>query len=191
MRKSASLLGLERIYGSLDPVTISMPRHYRRRSAPQAIVQSFKKVLNFAPAGHSAGLKIDNVLALGTDSVAAGQTGVTDPAVPTGSIIKAFVIQYAVSNLVGVSAFQHISIQSLKPSQGSISPNVVGGNPQRNQVYFQSMRVVGPNQNANYNFVFKVPKKYQRVREGDNWLFTVLNTAAVTDSLQVIYKFYR
>ncbi len=166
-------------------------RRSMRRSQPRQVVQSFKKVLNFAPTSHASGLKVDSVLSLGTDSVAAGQTGPTDAAVPTGSVITEFVIQFAVSNLAAASCFQHISMQRLDTTQITISPNVTGGSPQRNQVMFMGMRSVGKEQNMNWEFRYKVPKKYQRVREGSFWVFTTLATAATTDSVQVIYKFYR
>ncbi len=161
------------------------------RSQPRAVIQSFKKILNFAPSSHGAGTKVDAVLSLGTDSVAAGQTGATDAAVPTGSIITEFIIQFGVANLAAVSCFQHISVQRLDTTQVTIAPNVTGGSPQRNQVMFMGMRSIGEGQNMNWELRYKVPKKYQRVREGSFWVFTTLATVATTDSIQVIYKFYR
>ncbi len=166
-------------------------RRSMRRSQPRAVVQSFKKVLNFAPSSHASGLKVDFVLSLGTDSVAAGQTGVTDAAVPTGSIITEFVIQYSAANLAAVTLFQHISMQRLDTTQVTLSPNVTGGSPQRNQVMFMGMRSIGQGQNMNWEIRYKVPKKFQRVKEGSFWVFTILGTAANIDSCQVIYKFYR
>ncbi len=170
-----------------------MPRHYRRSrtTAMRPVIQSFKKVLNYAPASRAAGAKLDFEMATGQDSVAAGQTGPTDVNVPTGSIIKSFTIQYSCQNLVNIASFLYISVQRALPSQTTLSPNVIGGSNQRNQVHLQMQKSVGQNQQVNFSITFKVPKKYQRVREGARWVFVTLPTQIQTDALQVIYKFYR
>lgn len=169
----------------------TMP-YRRRRPMRRSLtpVQSFKKVLNQAPTSESVTTHELN-LSTGTDSVAAGQTSATDAAVPTGSIIKYFEIQYSCANLVSVALFLHMSIQQTRSGQIAIAPNAVGGDPQRNQVHFLKMSQIGKDQNANYIFRFKIPKKFQRVREGDNWKFVWANDQICTDALQVIYKFYR
>jgi len=168
-----------------------MPRHYRlrRRSAPRAIVRTYKKVLNFAPASHAAGTKIDFRVAFGVDSLAVGQTGPTDDAVPTGSIIDYIEFQFGAINLVSASAFMHTSIQNLMSGQSAtIAPNVIGGNSQRNQVYHQEMRSIGQNQNATFVYKWKVPKHLRRMREGSALFLTILCTNVWSDTLQVIYK---
>ncbi len=171
---------------------MGMPRFRRSRksSIPRQVVQSYKKVLNFAPTSQTIGNHF-NILATGVDSVAAGQTGVTDADVPTGCIIKYFEIQYSQSNLVLINAFTHFIIQRTHAGQTAIAGNIVGGNPQRNQVFYQSLAMLGQQQNMNRTFRFKVPKKYQRIREGDNWSFGYTTSAVVSDACQVIYKFYR
>lgn len=158
---------------------------------PRNVIQSFKKVLNTAPTSRAASTNIVYDLVSGVDSVAAGQTGVIDDQVPTGSVIKEIIIQYSVINLVSVAMFNNISIQHLRSGQTSISPIVVGGNPQRNQVHLQKMKSVGQDQQRDYEIRFKIPRKYQRVREGDKWVLTSLCNQIFTDNLQVIYKFYR
>ncbi len=155
------------------------------------VIQSYKKVLNFAGAGRGAGSVIDFVITNGVDSIAAGQTGVTDPNVPTGSVIKYFEIMYADANLVSISYTNHWTIQQVHSGQTKISPLVVGGNPQRNQVFAQGLFSVGQNQNSTHIMKFKVPPKFQRVREGDQWIFTIVGSAVHTDTCMVIYKFYR
>lgn len=163
----------------------------RRASMPRTVVQSFKKVLNFAPTSQSAG-KHNFDLVKGVDSTAAGQTGVTDADVPTGSVVRFIEIQFNVINLVSVAAFTWISIQSRRSGQSAtVDPRVVGGNPQRNQVYYQMQRMSGPDQNNNYVIKFKVPAKYSRIREGDIWSLVVNSDQVTTDACQVIYKFYR
>ncbi len=165
-------------------------RRGRRSMTPRAIVQSYKKVLNFAPSSKSPGNTFD-IIATGVDSVAAGQTGVTDANVPTGCVIKFFEIQTAVQNLTGGALFLHFIIQRTHSGQSALAGNIVGGNPQRNQVFFQKLVALGTDQNGNWLFRFKVPKKFQRVREGDNWSFGTTGDAVHSSSTQVIFKFYR
>ncbi len=168
-------------------------RHYRRRSmGPRTVIQTYKKVINEAPTSRAAGASINHVLSNGVDSLAQGQTGPSDALVATGSVITNFNINYCTMNLADTVCFLHFSVQQLRSGQANtINPNVVGGNPQRNQVFFQALRSVGPNQNMNIAINFKIPKKYQRVREGDFWFVTILGTAIHTDTIQTIYKTLR
>ncbi len=179
----------ENILITINHLNIIM-RHFRRRSrGPRTIIRSYKKVLNFAPVSSGAGVKFDHGLAAGADSVPLGQTGPTDNTVPTGSIIDYIEIQWGVSNLAAASNFVHITVQNLVSGQAAtVSPILVGGNPQRNQVHHQEMRSIGQGQNMTFVYKFKVPKMLQRMREGSQWFFTVLGTAAYTHSCQVIYK---
>ncbi len=170
-----------------------MPRHFRsRRSAmPRTVVQSFKKVLNFAGSSHAASALIQRQLVIGTDSVAAGQTGPTDAQVPTGSVIKYIEIMYSGANLINIALFWHMSIQLLRGNQTQINPLLVGGNIQRNQVFHQDMSSIGQTQIFNRRYRFKIPRRYQRVREGDQWIFNHVGDQILTDVVQVIYKFFR
>ncbi len=166
-------------------------RGSRRRFMPRPVIQSFKKVLNDAPASRLAATNIITNLSVGVDSAAAGQTSPTDANVPTGSSIRFFEIQWAMGNLTGGNNFFHVTIQLTRSSQSVVSPNVVGGNTQRNQVFFQSLFQIGTEQNGSRVYRFRVPKMFQRVREGDTWRFVRQGDATFTDSVQVIYKFYR
>lgn len=165
-------------------------RRYTRRSTGQ-VIQSFKKVINDAPASRASATVIPFIVVQGVDSVAAGQTTATDVQVPTGSVIKAIEFQYTVANLVSIASNHWISIQHLRSGQTRIAPNAVGGNPQRNQVHFQKLFNVGKDQNSNHTIKFLIPKKYQRVREGDSWEFVAYGDTIHTSGIQVIYKFYR
>ncbi len=166
-------------------------RRTRRRSSARAVIQSFKKVINTGPSSRPATTKVDFDLADGVDSVAAGQTSAVDVDVPTGSVIRGFEIQYCAQNLVNIAAFLHVSIQHLRSGQTSIDPRVIGGDPQRNQVFWQRVYCIGQNQNVNIVRKFKVPSKFGRVRDGDKWVFTVISSQVYTDTYQAIYKFYR
>ncbi len=154
------------------------------------VIQSYKKVLNFLEASFSPGS--NNIfLSQGRDSLAAGQTSNTDGEVPTGAIIKYIEIQFVVANNGANGAFINTAIQYKLEGQSAILATQVGGDGQRNQVLHQSMFLVGGSQNSAHIFRFKVPKKFQRVREKMDWVFSWTNTASVQMSTQVIYKFYR
>lgn len=170
-----------------------MPFRRRRsqRLRPRNVTQSFKKVLNQAPQSRSAAVQTDITMVTGTDSVAAGQTGVTDSQVPTGSIIEKLSIQIGVTNLVSISSFVWLTIQHLRSGQSVVDAQAVGGNPQRNQVHLQLQRTVGQNQNRDFSINFKIPKKYQRVREGDKWIVSLKGDTVRTDAYMTIYKFFR
>ncbi len=162
-----------------------------RRSSLGTVIRSYKKVLNFAAASHVAATVIESVLVTGVDAIAPGQASPTDGAVPTGSSLKYILIQYSAANATSALAFLHYSVQRLLSGQAAVSPLVVGGNPQRNQVHIQGMTTIGANQNTNRTIKFKIPKKYQRVREGDRWIFNRSADLLWGDAVQIIYKFYQ
>ncbi len=154
------------------------------------MIRTFKKVLNFAPASHGAGVKVNFDLVQGVDSSTAGQTSATDPVVPTGARVTYIEIQYGVVNLAAAACFVHTSMQSrLSGQSATVAPNVGGGDDQRNQVYHQEMRSIGQNQNATFVYKWKVPRRIQRIRDASIFSFVILGTTAITDSCQVIYKF--
>ncbi len=157
---------------------------------PRPVIKSYKKVLNFAGASQAVGNHVD-VLTNGLDSVAIGQTGPTDPGVPTGSSIRFIEIQYSAYNGINTAAFLHFSIQLLHANQTFVDPRLVGGNPQRNQVLHQALTNVGQLQTFTRKFKFKIPKRFQRVREGDRWEFVYHNDQSVNDIKQIIYKVYQ
>ncbi len=168
-------------------------RHFRgsRRRAMAPVIQSYKKVLNVAGSSHAAAAVEVMTLTQGVDSVAAGQTSVTDAQVPTGAIIKYILIQFSAANATSALAFLHLSVQLLRSGQSAISPLVIGGNPQRNQVFHQDLMTLPANASINRTIRFKVPKSFQRVREGDKWIINRSADLVWGDALQVIYKFYR
>ncbi len=173
-----------------------MPRHYSRRmgrrsSGMAPIIQSYKKVLNFAPASRTAATDIQHTLVTGVDSVAAGQTSVTDSGVPTGAKVKFIEIQFAAGNPTTTPLYLNTAIEMIESGQSIIPPLVVGGHPQRNQVMHQTLVQIGERQNFNRVFKFKVPPRFQRVREGRTWRFVYNGDVVYNTSLQVIYKFYR
>ncbi len=149
----------------------------------------YKKVINRGPTSIAAG-KIDDPIATGKDSTTAGQVTVTDVDVPTGAKLTKVDIQYTFANLVAVAGVVWFTIQIIRGGQTTtVGPRVVGGNNQRNQVFFQLQRSCGFNQNVTIHKVFKIPKMLRRLREGDNWSVTWEGNVALTRAATVIYKF--
>ncbi len=167
-------------------------RKFRKpRGSLRTVTQTYKKVLNFAPASVAAAVQTSFIMSAGVDSIAAGQTGVTDPNVPTGSVITGFDIQISLSNLVTISSFVFVTIQRIESGQATVDAQAVGGNPQRNQVHLQLQRSLGKDQNRDFVIPFKVPRKFQRVKEGSLWVVTVKCDTIRTEATQIIYKFLR
>lgn len=171
----------------------TMPYRRRRRSPIRggSVIQSYKKVLDFAPTSRASAADVSVNMVVGVDSLAAGQLTPTDAQVPTGSRITEIVIQASFANLVTIASFVWLTIQHLRAGQAAVSPRTVGGNAQRNQVHLQLMRTLGQNQNRDFQIRFKIPKRFQRVREGDKWVLQTTGDTVRTDAYEIIYKFYR
>ncbi len=155
------------------------------------VVQSMKYVVNYAEASRSASTNVSFTASTGKDLISAGQGSAVGRDVPTGSIIKYIEFQYVAVNLVAVALFIHSAIQLTRSSQAVIDPRVVGGDDQRNQVFHQDLFSCGKEQNVNRVYKFRVPKSFQRVREGDNWTLVTNGSQIHTSACQIIYKYYR
>ncbi len=154
------------------------------------VVQSYKKVLHFDELSFAPGFQQETILT-GVDSIAAGQSTATDGQVPTGSIIKYIEVQFAVNNSVATPCYINCTMQYKQSGQTFIDPDLVGGNPQRNQVLHMDLFSVGQDQNSTHKFKTKVPKQFQRIREGTQWAMVWRNSSTVNREVQIIYKFYR
>ncbi len=165
-------------------------RRRSRRGLRVRPVQSFKNVVDIAPTSNVAATKIDYEIVEGVDA-AAGQANAADPSVPTGSTIKSIVVSFPTQNLVNVAAFMHVTIQRFHTQQTSLPPNLVGSSSRRNQVFWQRLVSIGTNQNQTLYFRFRVPRGFQRVREGDKWTLTFQCDQIFQSAAQFIYKYYR
>ncbi len=134
--------------------------------------------------------KSDFILAVGTDNDSLGQTAGTDTAVPTGAKIKQFNIMTCYGSITGVSTFLHWSIQKILTGQSTISPRSVGGSANRSQVMMQGMQCIGQFQNATVDIKYKVPKSMWRLKDGEKWTFTSINSTNVDTVKQVIYTVF-
>lgn len=162
----------------------------RRTRLPRNPVQSYKNVGNVAPASIAAATQVNNIMTFGVDNYTGPGAG-QNYQVPTGAIVPVIDVQVGLQNLVNVASFAWITIQHTRSGQSPIDNQAVGGNAQRNQVHLQLQKCVGQNQNVNVHLRFKVPKKFQRVREGDVWYISVKSDTISTQAVQFIYKFYR
>ncbi len=151
-----------------------------------AMERTYKKVINFAPSTVGASTQ-HYLLAVGVDSLPLGQTGPTDAGVPTGAKIRTIVVQFPIGNILASSLVIHVALQYILSGQTAIAPNVVGGNPQRNQVLHQFVRSVGQFQNANISYTLKIPKRFQRMKESMQWMFSVTSSASAVQTAQIIY----
>lgn len=164
-------------------------RHFRRaRRSFRPLVKTYKKVLDYAPASRVAATNIEFTISTGVDSLAIGQGGVTDELIPTGSRLQLIHIDVPFGYTAAATAFFWLSIQLIHTGQSSVNPRVVGGNAQRNQVMFQKMFMLGSNQNLLWHKDFKIPKRFQRVREGDKWMIVYQSDVAHASGAQIIYK---
>ncbi len=95
------------------------------------------------------------------------------------------------TNLVSVSSLLHLNFQFFRANQSVVTPGAVGGNSQRNQVINTVMKFLGQDQNSNFVYQIKVPRIYQRIREGDTWVLVYRTDTVFASASQAIYKFYR
>ncbi len=152
-------------------------------------IQSYKQITVDGPASRAAATDILHTFVKGVDNYTGPSA--TNNEVPTGSKIMGGVIMLAFTNLVSVSALVHFDVQFNRSSSPIISPGSVGGSPNRNQITTTRMFFIGKDQNSNLMFGLKVPKIYQRIREGDTWSLVYRCDAVFASATQVIYKFYR
>ncbi len=152
-------------------------------------IQSYKQISVDGPASRLAATNIIHTFAKGLDNYV-GPTAVNNE-MPTGAKVFRIIIMLAFSNLVAINALLHFDIQWNRSSSPIVTPGAVGGNPNRNQITDTRMFFIGKEQNSNLMFSVKVPRIYQRVREGDTWSLVYRCDAVFTSATQVIYKFYR
>ncbi len=161
-------------------------RGFRSRGT-RPIIKTYKKVINVVPASYAAGFS-NIIFAVGKDSITMGQTSNTDGDVPTGSIIEYVEVQFCAVNLVAAACFINFSLQYTLSGQNPIDPSIIGGSPQRNQVLNQGLLCGGLAQNIKLVKKYKLPKKFQRLREGMKWTFNWDTSATVSAAAQLIYK---
>lgn len=164
-------------------------RRISRRQRLGSVIQSYKQIRQDAPLSVAAATRTDYPVTTGVDNYTGPSASNNE--VPTGAKVEKISIQISQQNLVNIAGFIWISVQLVRANQTVVDPRALGGNPQRNQVFLQIMRSLGQNQNTDIAFTFKIPAKFQRVREGDKWYITNESDVISTKAMQTIYKFYR
>ncbi len=163
----------------------------RRRNFSQnlQVIQSYKQISVDGPASRAAATTIVHTFVNGIDNYV-GPTG-TNNAVPTGAKIMSIIIFASFTNLVSISSLMHLNVQMRRGGIAGVTPGNVGGAAQRNTVIFTDMKFLGQNQNSNFIYRLKIPKMFQRIREGDSWEIRYQTDSVFASATQVIYKFYR
>ncbi len=152
-------------------------------------VQSYKQITVDGPANRAAATTIVHTFLSGLDNYV-GPTAANSE-VPTGASVSSVLVMLTFTNLVSVSALLHLNVQLFRSGGTAVTPGAVGGSPARNTVIYTQMIFLGQNQNNNFMFRVKIPKLFQRVREGDAWQLRYRADAVFASATQVIYKFYR
>ncbi len=163
----------------------------RRSSMPRAVIQSQKMWILKASASNTGGTQALEQITIGTDDFAGGQTSSVDKRVPTGAVIKEIHVFASFVNLSAVANFLNWGIQILRTNQTASQILAWGGDAKRNQILLVGQRSLGESQSVNVNIVFKIPRMFQRVREGDTWNFIRIGSATWSDQLCFLLKYYR
>ncbi len=177
----------------LNYLQLVVPFHYRRggrrSSNLGSIVQSFKQITVDGPASRSAATNIVHDFLKGVDNYD-GPTALNNE-VPTGAKVMSVYIMATFTNLVSVSSLLHFMIGCRRAGQTFPTGGAVGGSNSRNLIIHTAMVFLGHDQNNNYVFRIKIPRIYQRIREGDTFSLLYRADTVFASATQVIYKFYR
>ncbi len=157
---------------------------------PRAMVRSATYRIVDGPQTDAAGLVVTPI-ALGTDNATLGQTSVVDNAIPVGAKIQSIEIFMPKVNLGSATAnFITWTIQRTLSGQSVVNPLTAGGNPIRKNIMLTGCIGLGTGQNNSLHIKFRVPKRFQRIGDGDSWALVTENTLAVSAQYIIIYKVY-
>ncbi len=146
--------------------------------------------MEVAGASEAAGLQA-HTMASGKDLGVLGQTGVTDAEVPVGAKIVLFDIRMPKVNLgAGTANFIHWSIQRTEVGQAIQNPITAGGDPKRTNILLSGVIGLGAGQNNSLHIRYKVPKRYQRIKDGNVWSLVMNNGLAVSAIYEIVYKVF-
>ncbi len=152
-------------------------------------IQSYKQVSVDGPASRAAATNILHGILTGVDNYTGPSAANNE--VPTGAKVMSVLVMATFSNLVLISALLHLHIQFFRTGTPVVTPGAVGGSSSRNTIVSTKMFFIGQNQNTSLVFLVKIPKIFQRIREGDTWNIVYRADAVFASATQVIYKFYR
>ncbi len=153
------------------------------------MVRSAKYILISGPSSEAAGLIVPPSLAVGADNAVLGQGSTTDNIVPVGARITSMDIFMPKVNLGAATAnFITWTIQRVLSGQSVQNPLTAGGTPLRKNIILTGVVGLGAGQNNSLHIKFKIPKRFQRIGDGDVWTIVNNNTLAVSTIYYIIYK---
>ncbi len=165
-------------------------RGSRRRSIPRSTVRSVKYIVVSGPSTESSGIQAVTMIT-GTDNATPGQSSVTDVAVPTGAKVSQIEIFMPKVNLgAGTANFVTWTIQRTQSGQSVKDPLTISGNALRKNVLLSGVLGLGAGQNNNLHIKYKVPPKFQRIGDGDQWIIVTNNGLATSAFYYIIYKIF-
>ncbi len=164
-------------------------RGSRRSSGrPKGSTRSAKYIVVSGPTSEGAGL-IAVTMAQAKDNETLGQNSVTDSDVLVGAKITSFEIFMPKINFTATTAnFVTWSIQRTVSGQSVVNPIGAGGSPLRKNILLTGCIGIGTGQNNSLHIKFKVPKKFQRMGDGDVWSIVNENAFALSTFYYIIYK---
>lgn len=157
---------------------------------PRGMQRSKKYIVDQAEASEAAGLHSFTVMT-GTDSETLGQTSSVDEDVPVGSKVKLLDIRAVFGNLVSINDFVYWSIQRRVSGQSALNPVAPGGSPLVKNILLSGLFMVGKDQNKTVHIRYKIPKRFQRLGDGDAWTFTYNLGQTTTTAMQCVYKVFQ
>ncbi len=157
---------------------------------PRGSTRSAKYIIDVASSSESSGLQAQTVINA-QDGETLGQTSGTSALVPTGSKVMLLDLRMPKVNLSATANFVHWSIQRTQSGQSVINPISMGGNPLRKNVLLSGIIGLGDSQNNGLHIRYKIPKKFQRMGDGDVWSIVNNNTSAVSTVYQFMYKVFQ
>ncbi len=80
------------------------------------------------------------------------------------------------------------SIQRSLSGQSIVNPVSAGGNPLRKNILLTGMVGLGAGQNNGIHIKFRIPKRFQRIGDGDAWSIVNNNGLATSAQYYIIYK---
>ncbi len=160
----------------------------RRRGYPRPrnVIRTAKYIVVVGPASEATGTTVTPMI-LGADNAVLGQTGVTDITVPVGARVEKIEIFMPKIGLGAIGNFITWSVQHLVSGQAVISPIVAGGSPLRKNIILTGHVGLGQNQNNSIHVKFRIPKRFQRIGDGDAFQIVNHNHLAVTTDYYIIY----
>ncbi len=161
-------------------------RGSRRGNGVRPMVRTAKYIVVTAAASEASGTNAVTFMK-GKDDTTLGQTSVTDNNVPVGARITKVEMFMPKVNLTATANFVTWSITRSLSGQAVINPVVAGGDPLRKNILLTGVVGLGDGQNNSLHVKWKVPRRFQRVGDGDLWIVVNNNESAVSTFYYFIY----